>query len=215
MPTRVEHHLRAMRLAKDCRDLGARRSTINHVTGLHPRMVQRMLFPDSQEAPRGRAPDSQEWYHGANLLCRAESSIFVSIYRRLRDSGFAAGETLVGAYRHYRSICQCASRISFDRAFDLASHVDGLWLAQAPAFTISTCPDCNSEFVAAIGTVASSSKDCPFCKLVQRYATDRRVQSSFPRRPLGDATAIQIRMMAIVRPGLGQIRGADADRASE
>lgn len=87
-----------MRLAKECGDLGAMRSMINHVTGLQPRFVQRMLLPDSKEAPRGRAPDSQDWYHGANLLRRADSSILASIYRRLRESAFAAGETLVGAY---------------------------------------------------------------------------------------------------------------------
>lgn len=215
MPTPADRHLRAVRLAKDCRDLGARRSTINHVTGLQPRVIQRMLFPDSKEAPRGRAPDSQEWYHGANLLCRTESSIFASIYRRLRGSGFAAGETLVGAYRHYQSLCQCPSRISFDRAFDLASHIDGMWLAKSPAFAISACPDCNSEFVAAVGTAASSSKHCPFCKLVQRYATDPRVQSSFPLQPLGDPTAIQMRMMALVCPGHRHSRKSDADSLPE
>ena len=215
MPTRADHHLRAVRLAKDCCDLGARRRTIHHVTGLQPRELRRLLFPDSQATPRGRAPDSPEWYHGANLLYRAESSIFVSIYRRLRDSGFAAGETLVGAYRHYQSICQCPYRISFDRAFDLASHVDGIWLAESEAFSIATCPVCGSEFLAAVGTVAVSNHHCPFCKLMQRYATDQRVQSSFPFQPLGDPLAIQLRMMARVCPGHQHLRGADADRPSE
>ena len=189
-----------MRLAKECGDLGARRSTINHVTDLQPRVVQRILLPDSKEAPRGRAPDSQDWYYGANLLRRAESSIFASIYRRLRDSAFAAGETLAGAYCHYHSIYKCRSRISFDWAFDLASHIDGMWLPKSPAFAISTCPHCNSEFVAALGPVASSSKDCPFCTLVQRYAMDPRVPSSLPRQPPGDRSAIQMRMMALVCP---------------
>lgn len=215
MPTRADRHLRAVRLAKDCRDLGARGRTIHHVTGLQPRELRRLLFPDPQATPRGRAPDSPDWYHSANLLYRAESSIFISIYRRLRDSGFAAGETLVGAYRHYQSICQCPYRISFDRAFDLASHIDGIWLAKSPAFTIATCPVCGGEFLAAVGTVPSNNKQCPFCKLVQRYATDQRVQSSFPLHPLGDPTAIQLRMMALACPGHKHHHGADGDRAQE
>ena len=47
----------------------------------------------------------------------------------VRDSGFGAGESLVAAYRHYQTVCHGSCRISFDRAFDLASHTDGIWLA--------------------------------------------------------------------------------------
>lgn len=215
MSTRADRHLRAVRLAMDCSHLGARGRTIHHVTGLPPRELRRLLFADLQATPRGRAPDSPEWYHSANLLYRAESSIFVSLYRRLRDSGFAADETLVGAYRHYRSMCQCPCRISFDRAFDLASHTDGIWLARCAAFSVVTCPACGSEFLAAAGTAASSKDHCPFCKLVQRYATDPRVQNSFPQHAPGDPIAIQVRMMALVCPGHKTPVEADADRAAE
>ena len=102
-PLRVERQLRALQLAKDCAALGARVRTIGHLTGLPPRELLRLLFPDREHVPRGRPPDSPEWYHGANLLYRAEASIVVALYRRLRDGGFAAAEALVAAYRHYGS----------------------------------------------------------------------------------------------------------------
>jgi flagellar transcriptional activator FlhC len=180
MATRADRHLSVIRLAQDCALLGARIRTIHHITGLNPRDVQRLFFNDPQAIPRGRPPNSLEWYHGANLIARAESSIFIAIYRRLRDNGFGAGETLVSAYRGYQAICQCPHRISFDRAFDLASHTDGIWLAKAAVFEVLTCPVCGSEFLTAIGTMANAADECPFCKLIQRYHTDPRLQMSFP-----------------------------------
>ena len=190
MPTRADRHLRAVKLAKDCAALGARVRTIHCISGLPPREIQRLFFNDPRVIPRGRPPASLDWYHSANLLFRADSSIFVATYRRLRTGGFNAGDALIGAYRHYQAVCQTPHRISFDRAFDLASHTDGIWIAKSRSFAILTCPTCNSEFLAAIGTVPVSDV-CPFCKLVQRYGTDPRVQSSFPTRPLLDLSEFQ------------------------
>ena len=112
MSTRADRQLCAIRLAQDCAQLGARVRTIHHLTGLNPRDVQRLFFNDPQAIPRGRPPNSLEWYHGANLIARAESSIFMSMYRRLRNTGFGAAETLVSAYRGYQAVCQCPLMIS-------------------------------------------------------------------------------------------------------
>ena len=202
MPTRADRHMRAVKLAKDCAALGARVRTIHCVTGLPPREIQRLFFANPQAIPRGRPPASQDWYHSANLLFRADSSIFVATYRRLRITGFSAGDALVGAYRHYQTVCQTPHRISFDRAFDLASHMDGIWIATSSSFSILTCPTCNSEFLAAIGTVPASNV-CPFCKLVQRYGTDPRVQSSFPTRPLLDLSEFQPDMVTLHNKNAG------------
>lgn len=199
MQSRVDRQLRALALAKACAACGARVRTIGHLTGLPPREALRLLFPDRMAVPRGRSPDSPEWYHGANLLHRAEASIVVALYRRLRDADFPAGEALVGAYRHYIGICQPPHRISFDRAFDLAAHTDGLWLTDTRSFSLVTCPTCHSEFLAAYGSVARSNDHCPFCKLVQRYGTDPRVQGAFPVQPLAVPTAEQLGMLVLLQ----------------
>jgi flagellar transcriptional activator FlhC len=197
-PLRVDRQLRALQLAKDCAALGARVRTIGHLTGLPPRELLRLLFPDREHVPRGRPPDSPEWYHGANLLYRAEASIVVALYRRLRDGGFAAAEALVAAYRHYGSICEAPQRISFDRAFDLAAHTDGLWLTSVQSFSLVACPTCHSEYLAAYGSAPRSNDECPFCKLVQRYGTDQRVQASFPVRPLPDLSGIELGLHSLL-----------------
>jgi flagellar transcriptional activator FlhC len=200
-PLRVDRQLRALELAKACAALGARVRTIGHLTGLPPRELLRLLFPDRNNVPRGRPPDSPEWYHGANLLNRAEASIVVVLYRRLRNGGFPAAEALVAAYRHYATLCENPLRISFDRAFDLVSHTDGLWLTSTQSFSPVPCPACHSEYLAAFGSVARSNVECPFCKLCQRYGTDQRVQASFPVRPLPRITAHDVGMRQLTQSG--------------
>lgn len=180
MSARADRQVRALCLARDCCELGARARTIHYLTGLAPREVQRLFFAGDRPAPRGRAPDSPEWYHSANLLARAEASIFVSAYRRLRKGGFAASETLIAAYRHYRSVCQPMTRVSFDRAFDLGSHADGIWVASKVSLSLAPCLNCRSEFLVSAGEAPSALEHCPFCKLLQRYELDQRVQTSFP-----------------------------------
>ncbi|MBL0285546.1 MAG: hypothetical protein IPQ01_17665 [Zoogloea sp.] len=60
MPTRGDRHLRAMQLAKQLAALGARLKTIHLITGIPPRQVQSLFFPDAHTIPRGRAPDSAD-----------------------------------------------------------------------------------------------------------------------------------------------------------
>lgn len=202
MSLRSERQVQALRLAQACCELGARARTIHHVTGMGTPELQRLFFSDPGLAPRGRAPDSPEWYHATNLLNRAEASIFSSIYRRLRRGGFPATLSLVAAYRQYRSLCQSPYRITFDRAFDLASHLDGIWVARTVALSVVPCPSCSCEYLASQGCRASASEHCPFCGLLQRYSRDKRLQNSFPPRPPSEAMALQAAVSAMmVDPG--------------
>lgn len=180
---RIDRRVRALSLSRDCAELGARVRTIHHITGIGTRELVRLLFTERNQPPRGRAPDTREWYHKANLLSRTEASVIVSNFRRLRAMGIAAGEALVCAYRYYRSVYQAPHRISFDRAFDLASHTDGLWIATAPSFALVACKTCGSEFLDALGSSMRSSDPCPFCRLLRRVDLDPRIRDSFPRPP--------------------------------
>lgn len=176
---RIEQRMRALALARDCAELGARVRTIHHITGISARELVRLLFTQREQPPRGRAPDTREWYHSANLLCRTESSVIASNFRRLRAMGIAAGEALVCAYRYYQSVYQPPPRISFDRAFDLASHTDALWIATASSFMLVECKRCGSEYLDAIGSNAREARHCPFCRLVRRVEVDPRIRESF------------------------------------
>jgi flagellar transcriptional activator FlhC len=110
-----------------------------------------------------------------------------------------AAEALVGAYRHYRCVCEPPHRISFDRAFDLAAHTDAQWITGVQSFALVVCPACHSEFLADCGSIARSNDECPFCRLIKRYETDQRVQASFPARPLVDLTTVSLGTVELMR----------------
>jgi flagellar transcriptional activator FlhC len=193
----AERHIHALALARECVALGARLRTVGYVTGLPHGQLTHLFFSDCTMAQRGRAPDSPEWYHSANLLNRTDASIFLSIYRRIRDLGFGPTEALVSGYRHYLEVCRHQPRINFDRAFDLASHMDGLWTVRTPSFSLVTCPTCASQYVTAISAPPTSNHECPFCKLVKRFQRDPRLQTSFPVNALPDITALQSGVFAL------------------
>lgn len=192
--------MRALTLARDCAVLGARTRTIHHITGLSVRETQRLFFPDPASTPRGRAPDSPEWYHGSNLLNQVEACLLVAAYGRLRSTGFEAGEGLVGAYRHYQAFCHCPYRISFDRAFDLAAHTDGIWVTKERSFAVVACLLCGSDHIAPFGAKAEHAGECPFCRLIQRHDVDPRVRGCFPTPTLEDSDALKKLLRAMGCP---------------
>lgn len=190
----AERHLMRLGLARECAQLGARLRTIEILTGLSQRQVLHLLHADHCVPPRGRSPETPEWYYGGTLLDRTEASVFASFYRRLRSLEFDPARALVGAYRHYRGICRRAPRLSFDRAFDLARHLDGIWNAKEICFSLATCAVCGSQHLAEPSAGRRPVQDCPFCKLTARYPRDPRVQVSFPTPPLPDPACLLWRL---------------------
>ena len=176
----AERHVRAFKLAAASVQLGARLRTIARITGVDRGELVRYFGGGYKQC--GRTPASPEWYHTANLLNRAEASIFVAIYRRLRALGFPADESLICGYKHYLGVCRGQPRVCFDRAFDLVCHSDGIWLADAPSLDLIKCPVCSSHYVAALGDVAGP-EGCVFCKLVKRYLCISACRRPFPRDP--------------------------------
>lgn len=189
-PSRIDLRMRALELARDCAALGARIRTIHYLTGLRPRELLHLLFSDTEPPPRGRAPDTREWYHNANLLYQTEAAVIIANFKRLRGMGFAAAEALISAYRYYQSVYRSPNRISFDRAFDLAAHTEGRWIAKSPSFHVLTCPRCGSEYLDAIGAEVASDRQCPFCRLVDRHGRDPRLTASFPGTPPSSLEAV-------------------------
>jgi len=182
MSSRIDHRVRALELAHVCATLGARIRTIHHLTGLRPRELLHLLFAD-KEPPRGRAPDTREWYHRANLFDQTEASLVTANFHRLRLMGFAAPEALISAYRYYQSVYRSPYRISFDRAFDLAANTDGRWIAKSASFHVLRCPRCGSQYLDAIGAEVAMDRSCPFCRLVDRHGRHPRLATSFPDTP--------------------------------
>jgi hypothetical protein len=178
----VDRHIKSLSLAKSCAELGARIKTIIHITGLEHNELVRLFFIDEHSAPRGRPPDSPEWYHQANLIEKVEASVFASMYLHINALGFKHAESLITAYKAYLDKCAQPPRISFDRAFDLVCHTKGIWARSRPQLSLTVCSFCHSRYLTALGDTSTDGDGCPFCKIVKRYPFDRRVQANFPER---------------------------------
>ena len=181
-------HLRALQYAQQCVAFNARPKTIALLTGLEPKEVTRHFPPERLRC--GRFPSSPEWYHTANLIHKAEASIVLANYRRIRSLGFSAQEALLTGFRRYVDVVAGDPAINFDRAFNLVCHLDGLWRVPERSFDLRTCPHCGRQYLIPIGETLPV-EECVFCKLVARYPSDHRLQSRFPPRPLPDLTALR------------------------
>ena len=124
----------------------------------------------------------------------------------------AAGEALVFAYRAYQAATLPPYRISLDRAFNLVSYIDGIWLASAPALSVLTCPGCGCEFIAAVGTVAHPGEPCPFCSheliKIRVFSDEREVREAYLTEiceKLGAAPVQHIgKLLVVFRPAPAQ-----------
>lgn len=204
--TKISQRMRALKLAHDCAALGARVRTIHHLTGLRRREILYLLFNKQDRPPCGRPPNSLEWYHKANLPERVEASVVIARFQRTRHLGFPAAEALVDAYRYYLPMYRPPARISFDRAFDLAAHTAGLWIAKDSSFRLASCSRCGSEFLDALGGTDTTAMPCPFCQLVDRHARNRRRRAS-----LAEPLPVSKDLIAHVTPVLSAHIRADGE----
>ncbi|MCC7704693.1 hypothetical protein IGS59_20840 [Janthinobacterium sp. GW460P] len=179
----AERHIQALQLAKSCVELGARMKTVAYLTGLSGSLLREYFYND-RPATGGRWPSSQDWYHMATLVQRAEASLIATIFYSLRtEHACAARKAMVCAYKMYRERWNGRSSISFDRAFELIASVEGIWTHRSRQLALHTCARCRCRYLIALGDTSADHSGCVFCKLVKRYATDSRIQLSFVSKP--------------------------------
>ena len=177
--TRGERQLELLRQARELSSLGARLRTIHALTGLQPRQLQRMFFPQADRIPRGRAPDSGEWYHQANLIRQVDACVLASCFSHMHKQGWDPVDALIASYRTYQARAHGGASISMDRAFCLISHLLGLWQVRAPTLALDRCQSCACRFLVAYGASTGAPRHCPLCKLRARFDIDPRLRLTF------------------------------------
>ena len=158
-------HWRAMALAKEAVELGARVTVVCAFTGL-PRFLVENLFgdPDLPGTSPGRKPRSVHWYLNRTVVVEVQAAFFYACFRSIRTLGYPPSEALVASYRHYVRHFGRDPRLTFDRAFDLVGHVEGLWTSAPPTLGTTTCPRCRAGYLVLRADESIGSGGCPFCR---------------------------------------------------
>jgi hypothetical protein len=179
----IERHIRTLSLAHACVQLGARMRTTSYVTGMSHAELCKFYLPGEGVFRAGRLPASPDWLMDkTNCLDRAELSVFAAIFNRVMNQHTAPGDSLVGAYKLYAGTCASHPRVSFDRAFDVACHLKGIWTHRAANIALYPCQQCGSLNLSSIGDERLLNHGCVFCRLLARYEKDPRIRASFPKR---------------------------------
>jgi flagellar transcriptional activator FlhC len=179
----AETHIRALQVAKECVEMGARIRTVSRITGLNIPTLRSYFYQDTSSAS-GRWLESCDWYHRSNTVERAEASVFAVIFETLLvEHRCNPAEALVSAYRQYREHCAVAPCIPFERAFNLACEMHGIWIDSPPKLSMHTCQRCRSRYVVAAGDRSADHTGCVFCRLVKRYARDAYIRAHFLTQP--------------------------------
>ncbi|WP_256081003.1 FlhC family transcriptional regulator [Massilia sp. YIM B04103] len=175
----AETHIRALQLAKSCVEFGARIKTVSRITGLNRPLLRELFYRDVPSAS-GRWPESCDWYHMGSTIERAEASVFAAICTTLlTEHHYRPGDALVAGYRMYAERCVEVPRISFERAFNLVSELQGIWNCSSPQLAMRACGICHSRYLVALGDCSADQSGCVFCKLLKRYWRDTRIQAHF------------------------------------
>ncbi len=198
----AETHIRALQIAKECVEMGARIRTVSRITGLEPPILRSLFYQDTSSAP-GRWLESSDWYHRGNLVERAEASVFAVILETLLvEHSCKPAEAMVSAYRLYLERCATSPCIPFEHAFNLACELHVIWDSGPPQLALHTCSQCRSRYVVAVGDRSADQSGCVFCKLLKRYPRDAYMKAHFlPYPPLGvdEEGARQLRIQETAR----------------
>jgi flagellar transcriptional activator FlhC len=184
---RIERHLRALALARDCVALGARIAIVEAITGLRRKLIAELFSSPSLFLP-GRMPRSIWEDLNTTLLRTVVASELCRMFEELLRLGVDQGAALVTAYRLYAARFEAVGGagprrkrcvndrvrldITFDRAFALVQAAFGIWNGERQ-LQMSTCQSCHCRYVAVLGLIPSDDEDCPYCRLRRNFEKGR------------------------------------------
>jgi hypothetical protein len=129
-------------------------------------------------APRGRRtitcaylsrpmPLSQ-WSAKTEVTHRVQYAVFAAHFRRLVRLDLTPPEAMCGAFEAMRRACRDYPKpVSFDRCFEVAALLDGIWGVPARQFDLVRCTACDSHHL--VSKVEIHQVVCPFCMLIRRH----------------------------------------------
>ena len=138
-------HIDAMRYLRDLEELGAHTRVISALLSCLPTP----FFSPAPVTPRslvsiGSPLSMHRWGEAVKPPLRARYGLVATHYRRLVRCGFPAEQSLLGAYRHVRTLVP-EHPISFNRCFEVVSLLEGRWGAPEPELALEPCGKCGAH----------------------------------------------------------------------
>lgn len=189
--TFVDRRMHSLALARACLAFGARARSISFISGLSRNDTYRILAEAGESPKQGNHPGSPEWLYKSNLFAQIEASTFASIYRRYRGLGVGESDSLIAAFGRYQTLFRTFRHLTFDRAFNITCHLDGIWVSDRRNLSLVACGICGSHNLSTIVADKMSTYECLFCKIRRRYENDKRLRENFPERQVPELQMLQ------------------------
>lgn len=158
-------HIDALRFQRTLEDLGA-----------HARVISALLsaLPTPFVTPIPKAPSTlvavrrrlslHRWSEAVKTPLRAQYGLIAMHYRRLVRAGFSPEHSIVGAYRHVRTLVP-EHPICFDRCFEVVSLLEGRWGAPEQELDLVPCGKCGARHL--VSRRDRKPPHCPYCALIR------------------------------------------------
>ena len=129
-------------------------------------------------APRGRSTVTSaylsrpmplaKWSAKTEVTHRVQYAVFASHFRRLVRLDLTLTEAMCAAFETTRRACRDYPKpVTFDRCFEIAALLDGIWGVQAQQLELLQCAACGSHYL--LSKAESHPGGCPFCLLIRRH----------------------------------------------
>jgi hypothetical protein len=129
-------------------------------------------------APRGRSTITRaylsrpmplaKWSAKTEVTHRVQYAVFAAHFRRLVRLELTLTEAMCAAFEEMRRACRDYPKpVAFDRCFEVAALLDGVWGVPERQFELVQCTACGSHHL--VSKSESRPVGCPFCMLIRRH----------------------------------------------
>lgn len=129
-------------------------------------------------APRGRPTVTSAylsrpmplatWSAKTEVTHRVQYAVFASHFRRVVRLDLSLTEAMCAAFETTRRACRDYPKpVSFDRCFEVAALLDGIWGVTEKKLELLQCASCSSHYL--VSKADSHPSGCPFCMLIRRH----------------------------------------------
>ncbi len=169
-PWQLELDIAHVRLVRRLEQLGAGHRVCAVLAGEHWTNLYRASRgrPTVTCAHLSRPMPLDHWSAKTEVTHRVQYAIFAAHFRRLVQLDLTPVEAICTAIEEMRKACHGYPKpATFDRCFEVAALLNGLWGVPTRQFELAQCPQCDAHHL--VSKLETRPMGCPFCMLIRRH----------------------------------------------